>query len=136
MPERKLAELLGHREFRLRYLATRELASRDKTLATEAVNDWIESQKDDDPQRARNMAEGMACLSTLGAVRPEILVELASDVDHHARAAAIRQLRFWHESLPDRHEILSRAATDSSGLVRMEAAIAASWIGTRALDAC
>ena len=30
-----------------------------------------------------------------------------------------------------RHEILSNAATDSSGLVRMEAAIAASWIGTR-----
>ena len=136
MPERKLAELLGHQEFRVRYLATRELASRDKTLATEAVNDWIESQRDDAPQRARNMAEGMACLSTLGVVRPEILVELASDVDHHARAAAIRQLRFWHESLPDRHEILSRAATDSSGLVRMEAAIAASWIGTReALDA-
>ena len=39
----------------------------------------------------------MACLSTLGVVRPEILVELASDTDHHARAAAIRQLRFWHE---------------------------------------
>ena len=87
-------------------------------------------------KRARSLAEGMACLSTLGVVRPELLVELASDTDHHARAAAIRQLRYWHKSLPDRHEILLNAATDSSGLVRMEAAIAASWIGTReALDA-
>ncbi len=134
--EAKLAKLLSHREFRVRYLATRELAHRDHTQAIQAVNDWIDNLKGDDPQRARSLAEGMACLSTLGVVRPELLVELASDTDHHARAAALRQLRYWHESLPDRHEILSQAATDSSGLVRMEAAIAASWIGTQeALDA-
>jgi putative heme-binding domain-containing protein len=131
LSEKKIAELLGHREFRVRYLATRELAHRDHALATQAVNDWIESLKDDDPERARSLAEGMACLSTLGVVRPELLVELASDTNHHARAAAIRQLRYWHNSLPDRHEILLNAATDASGLVRMEAAIAASWIGTR-----
>ncbi|MBT3212050.1 MAG: sulfatase-like hydrolase/transferase [Planctomycetaceae bacterium] len=126
-----LAELLSHREFRVRYLATRELASRDRTQAIQAVNTWIDTLGDEDPRRARSLTEGMACLSTLGTVRPEILVELASDDDHHARAAAIRQLRYWHKALPDRHEILLKAATDSSGLVRMEAAIAASWIGTR-----
>ena len=131
LSEKKLAELLSHREFRVRYLATRELAHRDHAPATQAVNDWIETLKEDDPERARSLAEGMACLSTLGVVRPELLVELASDTNHHARAAAIRQLRYWHNSLPDRHEILLKAATDSSGLVRMEAAIAASWIGTR-----
>lgn len=131
-----VAELLGHREFRVRYLATRELASRDRTQAIQAVNTWIDTLGDEDPRRARSLAEGMACLSTLDAVRPEVLVELAADDDHHARAAAIRQLRYWHEALPDRHEILFRAATDPSGLVRMEAAIAASWIGTQeALDA-
>ncbi len=131
LSEKKLAELLSHREFRVRYLATRELAHRDHAPATQAVNDWIETLKENDPERARSLAEGMACLSTLGVVRPELLVELASDTNHHARAAAIRQLRYWHNSLPDRHEILLKAATDSSGLVRMEAAIAASWIGTR-----
>ena len=120
----------------MRYLATRELASRDRTQAIQAVNTWIDTLGDEDPRRARSLAEGMACLSTLDAVRPEVLVELAADDDHHARAAAIRQLRYWHEALPDRHEILFRAATDPSGLVRMEADIAASWIGTQeALDA-
>ena len=77
------------------YLATRELASRDKTLATAAVNDWIDSLKDNDPKRARSLAEGMACLSTLGVVDQRFLLSCI-DVDHHARAAAIRQLRFWH----------------------------------------
>src|SRR5207249_7545208 len=56
--------------------------------------------------------------------------------DHHARAAATQQLRYWHSQLPDPIEVLRKAANDPSGLVRMEAAIAASYIGTKdALDA-
>src|SRR5439155_17491117 len=54
----------------------------------------------------------------------------------HARAAAVQQLRYWHPHLPDHIELLRKAANDANGLVRMEAAIAASYIGTReALDA-
>jgi arylsulfatase A len=76
------------------------------------------------------MIEGMWALSTIGVVRPELVAMLAGSADHHVRAAAIRQLKFWQDSLPDRHEILARAAADPAGLVRLEAAIAASWIGT------
>jgi putative heme-binding domain-containing protein len=49
-----------------------------------------------------------------------------------ARAAAAQQLRWWHPWLPDATELLNAAANDESGLVRMEAAIAATYIGTRA----
>jgi len=134
--EADLATLLGHREFRIRYLATRELAGREQAKAAAAIDGWLSGLDPDDPQRLRRQAEALAALSTVGEVRPELLVELAASDDHHARAAAIRQLRFWHESLPDRHEVLARAAADESGLVRLEAAIAASWIGTpEALEA-
>jgi len=128
----ELAKLLGHPEFRIRYLATRELASRERTGAAAAIDQWLVGLEAEDPHRLRRQAEAMAAFSTIGVVRPALLAELASSDDHHARAAAIRQLRFWHQSLPDSQELLMRAAADESGLVRLEAALAASWIGTPA----
>ncbi len=62
--------------------------------------------------------------------------DLAACDEHHARAAAIRQLRYWHAQMPDAVALLRKAANDPNGLVRMEAAICASYIGTEpALDA-
>jgi putative heme-binding domain-containing protein len=134
--EAALAALLGHREFRVRYLATRELADRDAALAAVALDRWVLTLADDDPNRLRKMADAMAAFSTIGVERPALLRSLAASDDHHARATAVRQLRYWHAFLPDRHEVLQRAATDASGIVRLEAAIAASWLGTpEALEA-
>jgi putative heme-binding domain-containing protein len=125
-----VARLLGHGEFRIRYLATRELASRDPAAAAAAIDRWAAALDPASPRLLRDKAAAMWALSSIGAVRPSLLVELAAADDHHARAAAIRQLRFWHESLPDRHDLLEQAARDPSGLVRLEAAVTASWIGT------
>ncbi len=134
--EAELATLLGHKEFRVRYLATRELALRDRQTAIVAVEAWAKGLDSADPHHLRHQAEAMWACSTLGRPRPHLLLDLAGSTDHHARAAAIRQLRFWHDAMPDHDELVMRAATDTSGLVRMEAAITASWIGTRAaLDA-
>ena len=126
----ELAALLGHRESRVRSLATRELAARDQASAEGAIDRWLDSRGADAPLRERNRIEGMWALSTVGAKRPALVAALAGSTDHHVRAAAIRQLRFWHDSLPDRYELLARAAADPAGLVRLEAAITASWIGT------
>ena len=53
-----------------------------------------------------------------------------------ARAAATLQLRHWHRDLPDALDLLRARAKDQDGLVRMEAVIAASYLGTAgALDA-
>ena len=55
---------------------------------------------------------------------------------HQARAAATQQLRHRHPHFPDTITLLRTAANDPNGLVRMEAAIAASHVGTKdALDA-
>jgi putative heme-binding domain-containing protein len=126
----EVAALLAHRESRVRYLATRELAARDPAAAAEAIGRWLDVLAADDSARERKQVEAMWALSTVGVVRPELVATLAGSADHHVRAAAIRQLRFWYDALPDRHEILARAAADPAGLVRLEAAITASWIGT------
>jgi len=74
--------------------------------------------------------------ASIGAVRPQLVHALFASADHRARAAAIRQVRGWREHLPDAEDLLGRAARDPSGLVRREAALSASWVGTRpALDA-
>jgi putative heme-binding domain-containing protein len=139
--ETELAALLGDRQFRVRYLATRELAARDPRAATAAVEAWLRQLDPADSRHLRHMAEAMWAVSTFGQPRPELLLQLFASGDHHARAAAIRQLRFWHGSVPDRHELLARAAQDPSGLVRLETVITASWIGSRealaaVLDVC
>jgi putative heme-binding domain-containing protein len=126
----ELAGFLGHHEFRVRYLATRELACRDRAAAAKAIDGWVASLAPTNPRLLRDKVAAMWALSTIGVVRPSLLLDLFAADDHHARAAAIRQLRFWHESLPDRHDLLAHAARDSSGLVRLETALTASWIGT------
>ena len=65
-----------------------------------------------------------------------MLREVLACDEHHARAAATRQLRYWHSHLADAIELLRKSANDPNGLVRLEAAIAASYIGSKqALDA-
>ncbi|MGV3662974.1 MAG: PVC-type heme-binding CxxCH protein [Prosthecobacter sp.] len=69
------------------------------------------------------------------------LERLLADKDHRVRAAAVRQLRWTDvakvvkadDSGPIMLEYFQKAANDTSGLVRLEAVIAASYLGT--LDA-
>ena len=57
--------------------------------------------------------------------------ELLNSDNHYARAAAAKQLRYWHGNTKDGNKLLKQAAKDPNGLVRMEAAIACSYIGTK-----
>ncbi len=59
-----------------------------------------------------------------------LLRELLVCEEHHARAAATTQLRFWYPYLSDADQLLRTSANDSKGVVRMEAAIAATYMGT------
>ncbi len=61
----------------------------------------------------------------------ELVRDLLACDDHHARAAATQQLRYWHTVLPDAAQLLRKSANDPNAIVRMEAAIAASYIGTK-----
>ncbi len=60
-----------------------------------------------------------------------LLRELLACDDRHARAAATRQLRYWHPYLDNAVALLRASANDRNAIVRMEAAIAASYIGTK-----
>ena len=56
---------------------------------------------------------------------------LLNSKNHNARAAAAKQLRHWYVYAKNGKELLQKAAIDKNGLVRLEAAIACTYIGTK-----
>ncbi|GDX94160.1 hypothetical protein LBMAG46_41700 [Planctomycetia bacterium] len=153
----ELLELLKRPEYRVRYRAKRELRERDSEAVRAALDVWAEQLDPADPRHRHHQLEALwsyrwAGLATMAdsvelPERPAVTAGAPADARRipisllrqllvcdipEARAAAAQQLRWWHPWLPDATELLNAAANDESGLVRMEAAIAATYIGTRA----
>lgn len=157
----QLLDLLKRPEYRVRYRAKRELRERDSEAVRAALDVWAEQLDPGDLRHRHHQLEALWAYRWAGLATMADAVELAApptvaelpaaearrvpisllrellvcDIPE-ARAAAAQQLRWWHPWLSDSTELLNAAANDESGLVRMEAAIAASYIGTReAFDA-
>jgi putative heme-binding domain-containing protein len=143
----ELLELLKRPEYRVRFWAKRELRERETTDVQAALDRWVAQLDPADPRYRHHQMEAIWTYRWLGAVdlfasqkqppktgletATKLLRELLACDDHHARAAATQQLRYWHPQLDDAAELLRKSANDASAIVRMEAAIAASYIGTR-----
>jgi putative heme-binding domain-containing protein len=127
-----LLNILKRPEYRYRYWAKRELRERDPAAVAASLDRWVTNLDADDPRFRHHQIEAVWLYRGIGESRPELLRELLACEDHHARAAATEQLRYWHSVLPDAAELLRKAANDANGIVRMQAAIAASYLGTRA----
>lgn len=152
---RQSLELLKRPEYRIRYLAKhrlRELRTAEgenaRGLLKSAIDDFV-SQLDPLDSRFRHHqiealwayrvcrlhGRGSDVASTERGL--QLLRSLLKCDEHMARAAAVEQLRYWHSELNDAYQLLTNAANDENGIVRMQAAIACSYIGTpEALDAC
>jgi len=154
----EVLDLLKRQEPAVRYLARRELRNRDGNEVLRAMEEWISALQQDDPRYEHHLLESVWVCRSIGlatmaesvdlpqptAVRdsdlrrmPTLLIRTLLDSDNHlARAAATQQLRYWHIWMSDGIALLRKSANDPSGIVRMEAAMAASWIGSReAFDA-
>jgi putative heme-binding domain-containing protein len=160
----ELLELLKRPEYRVRYRTKLELRERDAEEVLRSIEKWV-SQLDPKDARFRHhqlealwtcrwiglatmadsvdVAEGTAqsaAEDANGSVNRGTPIQLLRDLlacdNAHARVAATQQLRYWHPYLNDAIPLLNKSANDANALVRMEAAIAASYIGTRpAFDA-
>jgi putative heme-binding domain-containing protein len=126
----ELLELLKRREYRYRYWAKRALRERDPATVKSALDAWVRGLRTADPRFRHHQMEAVWTYRWIAAVNTGLLRELLACEDHHARAAATQQLRYWHNELSDAAALLRRAANDPNSIVRMEAVIAASYIGT------
>ena len=131
-----LLEIMKRPEYRYRYWAKRELRERKSDDVRAALDQWVQSLDQSDPRFRHHQIEAIWNYRNIGESNPALLRQILACDDHHARAAATQQLRYWHSEMRDALKLLRNAANDSSGLVRMEAVIAASYIGSKgALDA-
>ena len=135
-PLGQLLDILKRREYRYRYWAKRELRERNPARVKTALDSWVAKLDPADPRHRHHQIEAVWLYRGIGATNTQLLSELLECGDPHARAAATHQLRYWHDHFENGPVLLRKRANDLSSLVRMEAAIAASYIGTpAALDA-
>lgn len=127
----ELLELLKRPESRIRYWVRRELRERDPDLVEKQLHEFVAALDESDPRYRHHQLEAIWIYRGIGAVNTDLLRALLTSDDHHARAAATQQLRYWHGEMPDSIDLLRQAANDPAAMVRMEAAIAATYIGTR-----
>lgn len=155
----ELLELLKRPEYRVRYVAKRELREQPPQDVYAALNAWVKKLDPADPRHRHHQVEALwlyrnirsngrsdgaahrltspAAPSTPLSPGAAILVELLGCEEQLARAAAVEQLRYSYPELPNIYELLNKAANDANGIVRMQAAIACSYIGTpEAFEAC
>ena len=118
-------------ESRIRYWLRRELRERDAVEVRAALDQWVVGLRKDDARFRHHQLEALWVYRGINQANVSLLRELLSCEDHHARAATVTQLRFLHQDIPDAQALLTQAANDENAIVRMEAAILASYIGTK-----
>lgn len=127
----ELLDNLKRTEYRYRYWTKRELRQRNSSDIATALDLWIKNLDSANPRYRHHQVEALWTFRMIGADRPELLSELLSCSNHLARAAATRQLRHWFHLYDDGGiSHLANSAQDKNALVKMEAAIVASYIGT------
>lgn len=129
----ELVKNLERREYRYRYWTRRELKKHDSSAATAALDKWVSSLDKSDDRFRHHQIEAVWAYRTVGAKRPDLLEEiLTQSKNPDARAAATKQLRYWHAEYDKNklHNLLEKSATDEDGIVRMEALIAANYVAT------
>jgi len=115
-------------EYRTRYRTRRELRGRNPSEVLARLKIWVGELDQEDPRYEHNLLEALWVTWGLDRVDEKLLRELLRAKDYHARAAAVRVLRYTGHQVPDQADLLMQAARDEHGRVRLEAIVAASWL--------
>ena len=116
-------------EYRSRYRTRRELRGRDADTVVKATRAWVKNLPKDADERLK--LEALWVTWGAGQTDAALLKQLLGSADHRIRSAAVRVLRFNLKQVKNHKELLTKAATDSHGRVRMEATVAASFLGKK-----
>ena len=127
----ELLNILKRREYRYRYWAKRELREMDPVKVKATLDKWVATLDPKDERFRHHQVEAIWAYRNVEQANLPLLREVLACDNHNARAAAARQLRHWHGLAKDGDKLLAKAGADQNGLVRMEAAIACSYVGTK-----
>lgn len=127
-PLATLFENLTLSEYRSRYRTRRELRARPAAEVIPPLRKWTASLKADAPNYENAMLEALWVTWGFDQVDATLLKKLLAAKDARVRAAAVHVLRYSGHQIVDQAELLQKAAVDNSSHVRLETAVAASWI--------
>ncbi|MFT7484535.1 MAG: putative heme-binding domain-containing protein [Candidatus Paceibacteria bacterium] len=128
----ELLENLKLPEYRTRYRTKRELRGRDPEEVLASISKWVASLDPGSQDFEHQLLEALWVSWGLDRVDEPLLRRLLKAEDHRARAAAVRVLRYSGHVVEGQVALLSAAAADEHGRVKMEAITAASWVGREA----
>lgn len=126
-----VAELLDNLklpEYRARYHSRAELRGHTAAEVLPELKTWVAKLDKNDPKYEHHLLEALWVTWGLNKVDRQLLGQVLKAKDYHARAAAVRVLRYTGHQVPDQQELLMQAAGDAHGRVRLEAIVAASWL--------
>jgi mono/diheme cytochrome c family protein len=124
----ELLENLKLPELRTRYRSRRELRGHSPSEVLPAVKAWVAKLDRTDSRYEHHLLEALWTTWGLNAADDALLRQLLEAKDYHARAAAVRVLRYNTHRIADHVALLEKAAADPHGRVRLEAIVAASWL--------
>lgn len=130
-PVDTLLENLKLPEASSRYRTRRELRGRPAGEVLPRLKTWWKALDKNDPAYEHHLVEGLWVSWGLNQVDRELLDRVLHSPDYHARAAAVRVVRYYGYKLSDTKELLMEAVKDEHGRVRLEAILAASWLPDR-----
>ncbi|GAB3941566.1 GDSL-type esterase/lipase family protein [Spirosoma harenae] len=116
-------------EYRTRYRTRRELRGRDVAQVLPKLNTWLASLDKKDPRYEHHMLEGLWVSWGMDRVDQTLLRQLLKAADYHVRAAAVQVVRYTGHQVADQANLLMQAVKDDNSRVRLDAIVAASWIG-------
>ncbi|MCO5237102.1 MAG: HEAT repeat domain-containing protein [Chitinophagaceae bacterium] len=128
-PVEVLLDNLKLPEYRTRYRTRRELRGRDASEVLPKLKKWVSGLDKNDPRYEHHKLEALWVSWGLNKVDQDLLREMLKAKDYRARAAAVNVVRYTGHQVADQAELLMQAARDPHGRVRLEAIVAASWIG-------
>ena len=115
-------------EYRARYRTRAELRGRKASEVLPQLKTWVTGLDKNDPKYEHHVLEALWVSWGLNKVDKELLLQMLKAKDYHARAAAVRVVRYTGHQVPDQQNLLLAAASDPHGRVRLEAIVAASWL--------
>ena len=118
-------------EYRTRYRSRRALRGRDKNAVMDAAKKWISELDGLELRFEHHLLEAMWVYWGMNELNKDLLEQVMLASDYRARAAAVRMLRYnghLFDKAEDHIALLTKAAGDPSGRVRLEAIAAASWL--------
>jgi mono/diheme cytochrome c family protein/glucose/arabinose dehydrogenase len=124
----ELLENLKLPELRTRARTRRELRNFPAAEVLPAVKSWVAALDSANKDYQHHLVEALWATWGLNMADESLLTQLLSSPDFHARAAAVRVLRYNTYRTPNYPALLEKAAADEHGRVRLEALVAGSWL--------